>query len=90
MSGATRTLLKYLRGYLDEKPGRRGELMKFYREKMRAPLNSGNLARHLALSSEPKMSAGLIYVAYLRRAGELVPGKKDEAVFSYLRSELLK
>ncbi len=90
MSGATRTLLRYLRAYLDEKPDRRAQLHKFYREKMKLELNSGNLSRHLSMQSEPRMSATLVYIAFLRRAGELIPGKKGEAIFSYARPELLK
>lgn len=91
MSRATRTLLKYLRAYLDEKPGRRTQLMKFHQKKLGSPLNSGNLARHLMLANEPNLSTGLVYISYLREEKELIPGKKQsDPLFIYVRETLLK
>ncbi len=90
MTKGSRSFLSYLRAYLDEQPGRRRELIAFYREKTGANLNSGNLARFLALQNEPRMDATIVFLNFLHQAGELKPGKKGGPVFTYARPEILK
>lgn len=88
MTQPARALLFYLRRYLDQDPPRRRALTKFYRQRTRRDLNSGNLSRHLALQVDPSLSNGLVYMAYLHGAGELLPLKR-RGLFAYRQPKLL-
>lgn len=91
MTNATQTLLRYLRAYVDEKTGRRAELQKFFEQKVGKPLNDGNLSRHLNLKHIMDADTTLVYIGFLRDAGELLPGPKGGPVFTYKRlRKLLK
>lgn len=90
MTKGSRSFLSYLRAYLDEAPGRRRELIAFYHAKTGEELNSGNLARYLALKNEPGLDVTIVFLNFLHQAGELKPGKKGGPVFTYARPEILK
>ncbi len=90
MTAGTRYFLRYLCAYLDEKPGRRRELIDFYRARMKRELNPGNLVRHLAAKNEPYMDTATVYMLFLHSVGELRAGKKGGTLFVYARPALVK
>lgn len=90
MTKATRGFLYYLSRYIGTDPKRRKDLCELHLKHTKRELNTGNLSRHLDLRVEPKMSTALVYMIFLHRRGELIAGKKTEAIFRYANPELLK
>lgn len=90
MSKGLRSFLAYLAAYLDESPQRRAALVDYYRKQTGEELHRGNLSRYLAMKNEPRGDALIVFMLYLRAAGELRGGGKGEPLFIYTRPELVK
>lgn len=88
---ATSGVLYYLRRYLEKTPDRRTALRAYFKEKTGRTLYQPNLTRHLGRQELPNMDAALVYLSFLHREGQLIPGAVGSgALFIYAQPALLK
>lgn len=90
MTRPAAAVLLYLGRYLRENPKKRRVLKALYARLTSGPLHEGHLWKHTARRVEPSLSAALVYLVFLSRAGELLPAKRRGDLFTYKHPEWLR
>lgn len=90
MTKAANAVLLYLARYLEKYPARRKVLRALYSRTTGRELHEGHLWKHLKRKVEPSLSATLVYLVFLSRAGELIASRVPGALFTYKHPEWLR
>lgn len=90
MTRPAHAVLLYLDRYLQENPKKRRALRDLYERTTGQALHLGALWKHTTRKVEPGLSASLVYLVFLSRAGELLPTNTRGALFTYKHPEWLR